>query len=66
MSAGKLVCYKAVVSVVTQRSTLQTAAENRRALLSLCVCGLSSRLREERCVTTVKTAVLQTTGEHSR
>ena len=44
-----VVCYTAVFSVVTQRSSPQTAAENRTTFLSLC--------GEERCVTTLKTAV---------
>ena len=38
-----LVCYTAVFSVVTQRSSLLTAAENRTTFLSLCVCGLTNK-----------------------
>ena len=37
-----LVCYTAVFSVVPQRSSPQTAAENRTTFLSLCVCGLTN------------------------
>ena len=44
-SGGPVVCYTAVFSVITQRSSPLTAAENRT------VSG------EERCVTTLKTAV---------
>ena len=32
-----------VISVVTQRSTPQTAAENRTTFLSLCACGLTNK-----------------------
>ena len=39
----RLVCYTAVFSVVTQRSSPQTAAENRTTFLSLCVCGLTNK-----------------------
>ena len=35
--------YTAVFSVVTQRSSLLTAAENRTTFLSLCVCGLTNK-----------------------
>ena len=38
-----LVCYTAVFSVVMQRSSPQTAAENRTTFLSLCVCGLTNK-----------------------
>ena len=38
-----LVCYTAVFSVVTQRSSPLTAAENRTTFLSLCVCGLTNK-----------------------
>ena len=38
-----VVCYTAVFSVVTQRSSPQTAAENRTTFLSLCVCGLTNK-----------------------
>ena len=38
-----IVCYTAVFSVVTQRSSLLTAAENRTTFLSLCVCGLTNK-----------------------
>ena len=38
-----IVCYTAVFSVVTQRSSPQTAAENRTTFLSLCVCGLTNK-----------------------
>ena len=38
-----LVCYTAVFSVVTQRSSPQMAAENRTTFLSLCVCGLTNK-----------------------
>ena len=39
-----LVCYTAVFSVITQRSSpLTTAAENRTTFLSLCVCGLMNK-----------------------
>ena len=38
-----LVCYTAVFSVVTQRSSLLMAAENRTTFLSLCVCGLTNK-----------------------
>ena len=38
-----LVCYTAVFSVVTQRSSPQTAAENRTTFFSLCVCGLTNK-----------------------
>ena len=40
---GCIVCYTAVFRVVTQRSSPQTAAENRTTFLSLCVCGYVSR-----------------------
>ena len=36
-----LVCYTAVVSVVTKRSSSRTAAENRTTFL--CVCGLTNK-----------------------
>ena len=38
-----LVCYTAVFSVVTQRSSTLTAAENQTTFLSLCVCGLTNK-----------------------
>ena len=38
-----LVCYTTVFSLVTQRSSPQTAAENRTTVLSLCVCGLTNK-----------------------
>ena len=38
-----VVCYTAVFSVVTQRSSPLTAAENRTTFLSLCVCGLTNK-----------------------
>ena len=38
-----ILCYTAVVSVVTQRSSPLTAAENRATFLSLCVCGLTNK-----------------------
>ena len=37
------VYYTAVFSVVTQRSSPLTAAENRTTFLSLCVCGLTNK-----------------------
>ena len=40
---GGVVCYTAVFSVVMQRSSPQTAAENRTTFLSLCVCGLTNK-----------------------
>ena len=44
MQSGVLVvCYTAVFSVVTQRSSPLTAAENRTTFLSLCVCGLTNK-----------------------
>ena len=42
-SPESIVCYTAVFSVVTQRSSPQTAAENRTTFLSLCVCGLTNK-----------------------
>ena len=42
-SLNVLVCYTAGFSVVTQRSSPQTAAENRTTFLSLCVCGLTNK-----------------------
>ena len=42
-SLRRLVCYTAVFIVVTQRSSPQTAAENRTTFLSLCVCGLTNK-----------------------
>ena len=41
--AAGLVCYTAVFSVVTQRFSPQTAAENRTTFLSLCACGLTNK-----------------------
>ena len=41
--AFALVCYTAVFSVVTQRSSPLTATENRTTFLSLCVCGLTNK-----------------------
>ena len=38
-----LVCYTAVFSVVTQRSSPLAAAENRITFLSFCVCGLTNK-----------------------
>ena len=38
-----LVCYTAVFSVIMQRSSRLTAAENRTTFLSLCVCGLTNK-----------------------
>ena len=38
-----LVCYTAVFRVITQRSSPQTAAEDRTTFLSLCVCGLTNK-----------------------
>ena len=38
-----IVCYTAVFSVVTQRFSPQTAAENRTTFLSLCACGLTNK-----------------------
>ena len=38
-----LVSYTGVFSVVTQRSSPLTAAENRTTFLSLCVCGLTNK-----------------------
>ena len=38
-----LVCYTAIFSVVTQRSSPQMAAENQTTFLSLCVCGLTNK-----------------------
>ena len=38
-----LVCFTAVISVVTQRSSPLTAAENRTTFLSLCVCDLTKK-----------------------
>ena len=38
-----ILCYTAVFSVVTQRSSPLTAAENRATFLSLCVCGLTNK-----------------------
>ena len=38
-----VVCYTAVFSVVTQRSSPLTAAENRTTFLSLRVCGLTNK-----------------------
>ena len=40
---GWLVCYTAVFSVITQRSSLKTASENRTTFLSLCVYGLMNK-----------------------
>ena len=40
---SNLVFYTAVFSVVTQRSSPLTAAENRTTFLSLCVCGLTNK-----------------------
>ena len=40
---GAVVCYTAIFSVVTQRSSPQTATENRTTFLSLCVCGLTNK-----------------------
>ena len=40
---GGVVCYTAIFSVVTQRSSPQTATENRTTFLSLCVCGLTNK-----------------------
>ena len=39
----QIVCYSAVFSVVTQRSSPQTAAEIRTTFLSLCVCCLTNK-----------------------
>jgi len=39
----RVVCHTAVFSVVMQRSSPQTAAENRTTFLSLCVCGLTTK-----------------------
>ena len=50
-----LVCYTAVFSVVTQRSSPQTATENRTIFLSLCSCGLTNK--QIMYKTTLKTAV---------
>ena len=55
-----LVCYTVVFSVVTQRSSPQTATENRTTLtipvfLSLCSCGLTNKPTMYK--TTLKTAV---------
>ena len=43
LQLGRIVCYTAVFRVVTQRSSPQTAAENRTTFLSLCVCGLTKK-----------------------
>ena len=43
MAVTDVVCYTAVFSVVTQRSSPLTAAENRTTFLSLCVCGLTNK-----------------------
>ena len=40
---GWLVCYTAVFSVITQRSSPQAASENRTTFLSLCVYGLANK-----------------------
>ena len=40
---GGVVCYTAVFSVVMQRSSPQTAAENQTTFLSLCICGLTNK-----------------------
>ena len=50
-----LVCYTVVFSVVTQRSSPQTATENRTIFLSLCSFGLTNKPTMYK--TTVKTAV---------
>ena len=43
IATKRIVCYTAVFSVVTQRSSPLTAAEKRTTFLSLCVCGLSNK-----------------------
>ena len=43
LSRELVVCFTAVFSVVTQRSSPLTAAENRTTFLSLCVCGLTNK-----------------------
>ena len=43
VASGLVVCYTAVFSVITQRSSPQTAAENGTTFLSLCVCGLTNK-----------------------
>ena len=39
----RLVYYTAIISVVTQRISPQTAAENRTTFLALCVCGPTNK-----------------------
>ena len=43
LGGGGVICYTAVFSVVMQRSSPLTAAENQTTFLSLCVCGLTNK-----------------------
>ena len=43
LMSTSIVCYTAVFSVVTQRFSPQTAAENRTTFLFLCVCGVTNK-----------------------
>ena len=40
---GGVICHTAVFSLVMQRSSPLTAAENQTTFLSLCVCGLTNK-----------------------
>ena len=52
----EVVCYTVVFSVVMQRSSPLTAAENRTTFLSLCACGL---IKNQSCIRNLTVHELQ-------